>query len=177
VNLRDTLEAALALLQTAVQELGAEFLIGDLPTVQGDNQQLMQLFQNLVGNALKFHGEEPPSIMVSGRRSGNEWVISVRDNGIGIDPEKAADVFQIFRRLHSQEQYPGTGIGLAVCKRIVERHRGRIWAQPNEQGSGTTFAFALPAINENADPAEVPRWRDPAAEKEGEPEFLFNELK
>ncbi|MCC2655502.1 MAG: Phytochrome, two-component sensor histidine kinase [Panacagrimonas sp.] len=177
VNLRDTLEAALALLQTAVQELGAEFLIGDLPTVQGDNQQLMQLFQNLVGNALKFHGEEPPSIMVSGRRSGNEWVISVRDNGIGIDPEKAADVFQIFRRLHSQEQYPGTGIGLAVCKRIVERHRGRIWAQPNEQGRGTTFAFALPAINENADPAEVPRWRDQGADKEGEPEFLFNELK
>lgn len=177
VNLRDALDAALALLQTAVQELGAEFLIGDLPTIQGDSQQLTQLFQNLVGNALKFHGEEPPSIMVSGRRSGNEWVIAVRDNGIGIDPEKAADVFQIFRRLHSQEQYPGTGIGLAVCKRIVERHRGRIWAQPNEHGRGTTFAFALPAINESADLAEVPRWRDPAAENEGEPEFLFNELK
>ena len=175
-NLRDALDAALTLLQTAVQELGAEFLIGDLPTIQGDSQQLTQLFQNLVGNALKFHGDEPPSIMISGRRTGNEWVITVRDNGIGIDPEKVDDVFQIFRRLHSQEQYPGTGIGLAVCKRIVERHRGRIWVQANDHGRGTTFAFALPAISENTDAAELPRWPG-QDEKNEEPEFLFNELK
>jgi PAS domain S-box-containing protein len=168
VALRDTLEAALSLLQTAVQELGAEFLIGDLPTVQGDSQQLTQLFQNLVGNALKFHGTEPPSIMISGRRSGNEWVVSVRDNGIGIDPEKAADVFQIFRRLHSQEQYPGTGIGLAVCKRIVERHRGRIWAQANEGYPGTTFHFALPALTQSASKNDEPRWPEEPRREEAD---------
>jgi PAS domain S-box-containing protein len=167
VNLRDTLEAALSLLQTAVQELRAEFLIGDLPTVQGDSQQLVQLFQNLVGNALKFHGSEAPSIMISGRRSGSEWIVSVRDNGIGIDPEKAQDVFQIFRRLHSQEQYPGTGIGLAVCKRIVERHRGRIWAQANEGYPGTTFSFALPVTGETADSEEVRvRWPEEREKQE-----------
>ena len=96
--------------------------------------------------------------MVSSRRSGNEWVILVRDNGIGIDPDKAADVFQIFRRLHAQEQYPGTGIGLAVCKRIVERHRGRIWVQPNDDRPGTTFAFALPASAESTTEELTPRW-------------------
>jgi len=158
VNLRDALEASLSLLQTAVHELGAEFLIGDLPTIQGDSQQLTQLFQNLVGNALKFHGEAPPNIMISGRRSGNEWLITVRDNGIGIDPDKAADVFQIFRRLHSQEQYPGTGIGLAVCKRIVERHRGRIWVKPNDDGRGTSFCFAFPVSGESVDLGDAPRW-------------------
>jgi light-regulated signal transduction histidine kinase (bacteriophytochrome) len=136
--------------------------------VQGDSQQLTQLFQNLVGNALKFHGTEPPSIMISGRRSGNEWVVSVRDNGIGIDPEKAADVFQIFRRLHSQEQYPGTGIGLAVCKRIVERHRGRIWAQANEGYPGTTFHFALPALTQSASKNDEPRWPEEPRREEAD---------
>lgn len=163
VHLRDTLDAALALLQTAVHELRAEFLIGDLPIVQGDAQQLTQLFQNLIGNALKFHSEDPPNIMISNRRQGSEWVISVRDNGIGIDPERASDVFQIFKRLHSQEQYPGTGIGLAVCKRIVERHRGRIWVQPNE-GKGTTFYFSLPVVSEAAVAVPEPRWPEELAD-------------
>ena len=87
----------------------------------------------------------------------------MRDNGIGIDPDKAGDVFQIFRRLHSQEQYPGTGIGLAVCKRIVERHRGRIWAQPNDGYPGTTFSFALPVSGEAVERLEdVPRWPEEA---------------
>ena len=161
VRLRDSLDASLSLLQTAVQELGAEFLIGDLPTVQGDGQQLTQLFQNLIGNALKFHGQAPPSIMVSSRRGSGEWIVSVRDNGIGIDPDKAADVFQIFRRLHAQEQYPGTGIGLAVCKRIVERHRGHIWAQVNDQGPGTTICFALPMSVENNQEELAPKWPEP----------------
>ena len=145
LNLREPVDTALKLLQTAIQELGAEFVIRELPRVQGDAQQLTQLFQNLIGNALKFHGETPPRIQISGQRQGAEWIVQIRDNGIGIDPDKAADVFQIFRRLHSQEQYPGTGIGLAVCKRIVERHRGRIWVRPNEDGPGTSFFFALPA--------------------------------
>lgn len=156
VNLRDPLDSAMALLQTAIQELRAEFLIGDLPTVHGNAQQLAQLFQNLLGNALKFHGDQPPEIRVSSHRDGAEWIVSIRDNGIGIEPGKAADVFQIFRRLHTQEEYPGTGIGLAVCKRIVERHRGRIWAQPNTDGPGTTFSFALPTIGALADPTAEP---------------------
>ncbi|MGQ0619694.1 MAG: PAS domain-containing sensor histidine kinase [Panacagrimonas sp.] len=162
LHLRDPLDAAINLLQTAVHELKAEFLIGDLPRVQGDAQQLTQLFQNLIGNALKFHGGNPPEIMFSNRRQGSEWVISVRDNGIGIDPDRAQDVFQIFRRLHSQEQYPGTGIGLAVCKRIVERHRGRIWVQPNEGSPGATFSFSLPMVTDSAASSlSEPRWPEP----------------
>lgn len=150
VKLRDSLDAALNLLQAAVTELGANIEIGTLPVLQGDGQQLTQLFQNLVGNALKFHGEAPPQVAIAAQRQGPEWIVTVRDNGIGIDPEKAADVFQIFRRLHAQEQYPGTGIGLAVCKRIVERHRGRIWAQANTDGPGTTIGFSLPVHADDA---------------------------
>ncbi|MGQ0698789.1 MAG: ATP-binding protein [Panacagrimonas sp.] len=150
MQLRDALDAALSLLQASVQELHAEFDIAELPTLQGDSQQLTQLFQNLIGNALKFHGEAAPHIAISSERVGNEWIVAVRDNGIGIPPEQAAEVFQIFRRLHSQEQYPGTGIGLAVCKRIVERHRGRIWAEPNAEGPGSTFRFSLPASGDAA---------------------------
>lgn len=145
LRLREPLDAAISLLQASIQELQAEFLIDELPTVQGDGPQLTQLFQNLVGNALKFHGEHAPRIRISARRMAAEWVIRVQDNGIGIDPDKATDVFQIFRRLHAQEQYPGTGIGLAVCKRIVERHRGRIWVEANQGEPGSTFCFSLPA--------------------------------
>lgn len=158
LNLREPLDAALALLQTGIHELNAEFLIGDLPRVQGDAQQLTQLFQNLIGNALKFHGEAAPMVMIGKHRQNAEWVITVRDNGIGIDPDKATDVFQIFRRLHSQEQYPGTGIGLAVCKRIVDRHRGRIWVKANEDGPGSSFCFALPVIAEAQAAFDEPRW-------------------
>jgi light-regulated signal transduction histidine kinase (bacteriophytochrome) len=130
-------------LQFAIQEAGAELIIGDLPVVEGDPVQLGQLFQNLVANALKFHGDAPPRIEIYAERLESEWRFAVRDNGIGIEPQYKERIFIIFQRLHTREQYSGTGIGLAVCKRIVERHGGRIWVE-SEIGQGATFYFTLP---------------------------------
>ena len=115
----------------------------DLPTVRADAVQLALVFQNLIANAIKFHGEESPCVHVSARDQGTEWVFSVKDNGIGIDPKFAERLFVIFQRLHTREEYPGSGIGLAICKRIVERHGGRIWFE-SEPGKGSTFFFTVP---------------------------------
>ena len=102
-----------------------------------------QLLQNLITNAIKFHGDQPPRIHLSARQEGQEWVIAVRDHGIGFDPQYAEGIFKVFQRLHTKEEYPGTGIGLAICKKIVERHGGRIWAE-SEPGQGATFYFTIP---------------------------------
>jgi signal transduction histidine kinase len=134
-------------LKVAVEESGARVTHDSLPTVMADSSQLEELFQNLIGNAIKFHGEEPPRVHVSVRPDGNQWVFSVRDNGIGIAPEFAERIFIIFQRLHGNEKYPGTGIGLAVCKKIVECHGGRIWVE-SELGKGATFYFTLPREGE-----------------------------
>jgi light-regulated signal transduction histidine kinase (bacteriophytochrome) len=117
--------------------------------VAGDLSQLALVFQNLIGNALKFRGEEPPVIHIAAERQGAEWIFSVRDNGIGIGPEYFERIFIIFQRLHTRKQYPGTGMGLALCKKIVERHGGRIWLE-SETGKGTTFSFTLQAATRAA---------------------------
>ena len=136
---------ALANLKALVDETGATLIQGKLPQVMGDETQLTQLFQNLVGNALKFRGQTPPRVLVEAERQGDEWRFTVEDNGIGIEPQYYERIFVIFQRLHGKEEYPGTGIGLAICKKIVERHGGRIGLD-SQPGQGTTFWFTLPAV-------------------------------
>jgi two-component system, sensor histidine kinase and response regulator len=129
-------------LQVAMAESGATITEDPLPTVNGDATQLLQLFQNLVANAIKFRGEPAPQVHVSAQATEEGWCFSVRDNGIGIAPEYFDRIFLLFQRLHGRNEYPGTGIGLALCKRIVERHGGRIWVESAE-GAGSTFRFTL----------------------------------
>jgi light-regulated signal transduction histidine kinase (bacteriophytochrome) len=111
--------------------------------VLGDGVQLVQLFQNLLGNGIKFHGPAKPALHIGVKREGREWRLSFKDNGIGIDPADFDRIFIIFQRLHTREEYPGTGIGLAICKKIVERHGGRIWVEAGKD-QGSTFHFTLP---------------------------------
>lgn len=137
------LDTALANLEMAVTENQAVVSHDPLPKVLADETQLSQLFQNLIGNALKFRSAEPPTVHVSTERRDHEWLFSVRDNGIGLEPQYAERIFVIFQRLHRPGDYPGTGIGLAICKRIVERHGGRIWVE-SQPDQGATFYFTLP---------------------------------
>ena len=136
-------EQVLATLRLAVEESDAVVTCDPLPTLAADPIQISQLFQNLIGNALKFRNTQPPRIHIGAERQDADWAFSVRDNGIGIDPQYAERIFAIFQRLHAREIYPGTGIGLAICKRIVQRHGGRIWVE-SELGKGATFYFTLP---------------------------------
>ncbi len=131
-------------LKLAIAESGATITQDPLPTVWGDRARLGRVMQNLIGNALKFRGPTPPQVHVSAQRDGQQWRFSVRDNGIGIDPAQAGRLFQVFQRLHTRQEYPGTGIGLAICKKIVEQHGGQIWVE-SEVGKGATFLFTLPA--------------------------------
>lgn len=132
-------------LQPAIEESGAKVTSDPLPTIAGDDGQRMQLLQNLIANAIKFRGEEPPAIHISASEQGNDYLFSVRDNGIGLDPQYKDRIFVIFQRLHGRDQYPGTGIGLAICRKIVERHGGRIWVE-SEPGKGATFFFTLACV-------------------------------
>jgi light-regulated signal transduction histidine kinase (bacteriophytochrome) len=139
----NALAAALSNLEVAIKENCATVIHDPLPVVKADPSQLIMLFQNLVGNGVKFHGKEAPCVHVSAVREGKEWRFAVSDNGIGIEPQYFNRLFQVFQRLHTRDEYPGTGIGLALCKRIVERHGGRIWVE-SEAGRGTTFYFTIP---------------------------------
>ena len=142
-NLEDVLKGTLTDIQPLITETHAEIQYDPLPTLKVNPFQLRQLFQNLISNAIKFHGDHPPGIHISAKQEGGEWVISVRDNGIGFVPQHAEQIFEVFKRLHTKETYPGTGIGLAICKKIAERHGGRIWAE-SEPGRGSTFYFTIP---------------------------------
>jgi len=137
------LSEALHNLAAAIEESRAMVTNDELPKVRADASQLVLVFQNLIGNAIKFHGQEKPRVHIAAVDQAGEWIFSVRDNGIGIDSQYADRIFVIFQRLHTREEYPGTGIGLAVCKRIVERHGGRIWFE-SEAGKGSTFFFSIP---------------------------------
>jgi PAS domain S-box-containing protein len=148
VECETVLDRVLVSLQMVVEDSGVVVSHDPLPMVVGDELQLERLFQNLIGNAVKFRGEEPPLVHISAEKTGGEWVFSVQDNGIGIEPEYAEQVFSIFQRLQRDERYPGTGIGLAVCKKIVERHGGRIWVE-SDVGRGATFCFTLPIAEDN----------------------------
>ena len=139
----DVLSQVLQNLKVAIAECQAVVTHDPLPTIMGDEIQLMQLFQNLIANAIKFRREEPPKVHVSAEHREKEWIFSVRDNGIGMEPEYFDRIFMIFQRLHSRSEYPGTGIGLAVCKKIADRHGGRIWVE-STLGVGTTFYFTIP---------------------------------
>jgi PAS domain S-box-containing protein len=142
-ELDGVLQQALRNLQAGIEFAQATITHDPLPALRVDATQIMQLFQNLIGNALKFHDEQPPRIHIGVQREEDRWVFSVRDNGIGIEPQYYEKIFQIFQRLHTRKDYSGTGIGLAVCKKIVERHGGRIWVE-SQPGQGSTFYFAIP---------------------------------
>jgi PAS domain S-box-containing protein len=144
----DSLALALVNLRTSIEESGTTVTHDPMPTVVADGRQLAQLFQNLVGNAIKFQGEEPPRVHVSAELRDGEWRFSVQDNGIGIDPEYRDKIFGIFERLHPREEYPGTGVGLAICEKIVHRHGGRIWVE-SQPGAGAMFRFTIPAGEED----------------------------
>jgi len=141
-------------LQAAILESGAAVTHGRLPRVMASSSQLKQVFQNLIGNGLKFRRSEAPMIRISAEKRDSNWIFSVADNGIGISPEHAESIFVIFNRLHTRTEYQGNGIGLAICKKIIERHGGAIHAVPN-QGGGTIFRFTLPAgkLAKRQDPA------------------------
>jgi signal transduction histidine kinase len=146
VDLDDLVRGKLRELDGRLQASDATVETGTLPTVRGDEGQLAQVFQNLLTNAIKFHNGAAPAVRVTAERAGGEWTIAVVDNGIGIDPAHAERIFKMFQRLHGREAYDGTGIGLAICQRIVERHGGRIWVEP-AAGGGSAFKFTLPACS------------------------------
>jgi len=142
VDLRDVVKRALLNLRASIDERSAEVLVGDLPNVRGDASQLLQLFQNLIANGIKYNTNDRPRIEIAASRTNGEATLTVRDDGIGIAPEYHERIFRIFQRLHSRSEFPGTGVGLALCSRIVERHGGRIWVDSVE-GEGASFSFTL----------------------------------
>lgn len=146
VDCNEIVEQARANLRSNITASGAKIVSEKLPLVKGDSTQLMQLFQNLIGNAIKFRRPEVnPEISISAKAKEGQWLIAIRDNGIGIPPDKRDGIFEVFHRLHSSEEYPGNGIGLTTCKKIVERHGGQIWVE-SQLGEGTSFFVTIPSV-------------------------------
>ena len=143
VRMEEVLETALKDLRKSITDTNASITSTSLPEIKADRTQMLVLLENLIGNAIKFRGTEPPRINISARGTGNEWTFAIEDNGIGIVPSQKDRVFQMFQRLNDREKYEGTGIGLAIAKKIVERHGGSIWFE-SEEGKGTTFYFTMP---------------------------------
>jgi light-regulated signal transduction histidine kinase (bacteriophytochrome) len=154
VNLAEVVRTVLEDLRVAIEESQAVIEVGELPVVEGNPTRLAQLFQNLLANAIKFRGDRPPRIRVACTRNGGDWTIAVEDDGIGIPREQHGRIFQLFQRLHTCQEYPGTGIGLAVCRKIVQTHGGRIWVE-SQGGQGTTFRFTLPRPRAAHGPASL----------------------
>jgi light-regulated signal transduction histidine kinase (bacteriophytochrome) len=147
IDLNELVQQVVDSYSERIEETGARLEIADLPSVRGEASLLSAVFQNLISNALKFKGNEAPVIHVDVERDGDMWKFSVHDNGIGIEPEYADRIFVIFQRLHPKDAYPGTGIGLAMCRKIVEYHGGTIWLR-TDVDSGTSFEFTLPVVPE-----------------------------
>lgn len=143
VSMNTVVTKAVASLKASIDESQAEIMVGTLPTIDAYENQMTQLMQNLIGNAIKFHGSERPRVRISASESSESWVFAIKDNGIGFDPVYADKIFLLFQRLSTEKKYPGSGIGLAIAKRIVERHGGRIWVE-SEIGKGATFFFTAP---------------------------------
>ena len=162
VDCDKVLQDVVGILAPSIEDAKAEVVWSGLPTIDGDRSQLVELFQNLVGNAIKYHGEAAPVVRIHARRDSAGWLFGVSDNGIGIAPEHTKRIFDIFSRLHTQRTIPGTGIGLAVCRRVAHRHGGRIWVE-SELGNGSTFYFDVPdrmdderGANHGSEPAHEP---------------------
>jgi light-regulated signal transduction histidine kinase (bacteriophytochrome) len=153
VDTRELVDRAASALGNAIEASGATLEVGALPRVRGEASLLALVFQNLIGNGIKFRGDAPPRIRVGAERTDGEWCFTIADNGIGIEPEYADRIFIIFQRLHPRATYEGTGIGLAMVRKIVEYHGGRVWLDTERNGAGATFHFTLPAIDEEAEEA------------------------
>ncbi|MGN9840835.1 sensor histidine kinase [Nonomuraea sp. H19] len=147
----EALNSALENLSATIEDTGTTVTRDELPKVKGNRLQLTQLFQNLIENAMKFRSEEPPRVHIGVRRSGDKWEFTCSDNGIGIEPKYADRIFLIFQRLHPRDVYPGTGIGLALCRKIVEYHGGQLWLDRGAEGQGSTFRWTLPAAGDDDD--------------------------
>ena len=157
VDLDELVAQATSVLSLAVEETGATIEVsGDLPEVYGERTLLGLVLQNLISNAIKFHGDEPPVVRVSARPDGERWELSVADNGIGIEAEYADRIFVIFQRLHARDVYAGTGIGLTMCRKVIEYHGGEIWLAPSQNGAGSTFRFTLPVGDDTATEEATP---------------------
>jgi light-regulated signal transduction histidine kinase (bacteriophytochrome) len=143
VDLNQVCDDAVGMLRPLIEDTAGEVTHDDLPTIAGERSQLAQLLQNLISNGIKYHGDQPPRVHVSAQWQDGVWTIAVRDEGIGIDAKYHEKIFEIFRRLHTEQEYSGTGIGLAVCRRIVHRHGGQMWLE-SQPGEGCTFYFSVP---------------------------------